>query len=313
MGVVGTTSVAPVAVHAWHAADRSRELWRRGTGAASTPPRPVLATVPAMEPTQHDVHVPPHSSARGAGATRRGRGRGGRGEVRAIARAAGRTCSRPGCETPAAATLVFSYREQVARLVDLLEQGEPQAYDLCAAHADRTRPPIGWELSDTRPPPSDSPRRLDDDETVAVLAAALRGETPPTRVSVVEGGRTGEADAPAVTGRTDASDDRAAEGASSDDAGTGEHADEDPLRAALEELQRVALPDDDVTATAPATPLRRDEEPDGDDDAPPAEGAAAVDGAAHDVWDEVESARAAADGTGDAADGGHEDPDLTLW
>lgn len=191
-----------------------------------------------MEPTHHDVHVPARPTVRGGSGAA---GRRGRGQVRAIARAAGRTCSRPGCDTPAAATLVFSYAERVARLVDLLEQGEPQTYDLCPAHADRTRPPLGWELADTRPPPSDAPRRLDDDETVEVLAAALRGETPPTRVSVVAGGRVDEPE-PA------APDEDAADGPD----------EEDPLRAALEELQRIATPEDEAAAVAaPATPLRR--------------------------------------------------------
>ena len=203
-----------------------------------------------MEPTQHDVHVPARPSVRGGSGAA---GRRGRGQVRAIARAAGRTCSRPGCDTPAAATLVFSYAERVARLVDLLEQGEPQTYDLCPAHADRTRPPVGWELSDTRPPPTDAPRRLDDDETVEVLAAALRGETPPTRVSVVAGGRVDEPDEhdAATPSAEDAAVHDAHDAADTED-------DEDPLRAALEELQRIATPEDEAAAiAAPATPLRR--------------------------------------------------------
>lgn len=295
--------MAPVAVDAWHMGDGSAGRVVHHPGAASTTRHPPLATVPAMEPTHHDVHVPPRSSARGAGAPRRGRG-----QVRAIARAAGRTCCRPGCETPAAATLVFSYKEQVARLVDLLEQNEPQAYDLCPAHADRTRPPVGWELSDTRPPPSDGSRRLDDDETVAVLAAALRGETPPTRVSVVEGGRVDDADSASA-----ADADAAADGAGGDHTTAGEdvdeavaHAsvDEDPLRAALEELQRVAMPDDDVTAAAPATPLRREPSA-GQQAAEPVE--PVDDEPVRAVWDEVVSAREA---SGTIED---QDDDLTLW
>ena len=202
-----------------------------------------------MEPSQHDIHVPARPSARGQGAVRRGRGR-----VRAIARAAGRTCSRPSCETPAAATLVFTYTERVARLVDLLEQAEPQTYDLCPAHADRTKPPVGWELADTRPPPTDAPRRLEDDETVEVLAAALRGETPPTRVSVLAGGREDEPEPESAPSPGVRADDE----------------DEDPLRAALEELQRIAAPDDEAARlAAPATPLRRSALPDPTGPPPP--------------------------------------------
>lgn len=230
-----------------------------------------MAIVRAMEPTKSDVPAPRHPRISGsAGSSRRGRG-----QVRAIARAAGRGCSRPHCDTPAAATLVFSYREQVARLVDLLDDPEPQTYDLCPAHADRTSPPRGWELADARPVRSDAPRRLDDDETVAVIAAALRGETPPARVSVVEGGLgedpdSGDPASPRADDATGTTDDAVAvDETSTDTAG------DDPLRAALEELQRVALPDDDAAvAAAPATLLR----PDDERDVAASEPATAVDG-----------------------------------
>lgn len=192
---------------------------------------------------QHDAHATPSPARRPtADGARRGRGR-----VRAIARAAGRGCSRPNCDVPAAATLVFSYHDRVARLVDLLDEVEPQAYDLCPTHADRTKPPVGWELTDTRPPPSTAPRRLDDDATVQVLAAALRGETPATRMDVVAGGRVDDP-APADGTAHPVEDD--------------EHDGDDPLRAALEELQRIATPDEDAAAVAiPATPLRRSTPP----------------------------------------------------
>lgn len=212
----------------------------------------LLATVRHMEPTSHDLPAARRPAPRVAGPPPRR----GRGQVRAIARAAGRTCSRPGCDTPAAATLVFSYREQVARVVELLDQGEPQAYDLCGVHADRTRPPVGWELADTRPPRTDTPRRLDDDETVAVLAAALRGEVPPTRVSVLEGG--GEDERVVAAAASDGDADGADAPDQVDRHDVVDEFDEDPLRAALEELQRVATPDDDIDPVA-ATPLRRDE------------------------------------------------------
>lgn len=187
------------------------------------------------------MHHDAHASPRPAAQPPRDGARRGRGRVRAIARAAGRGCSRPNCDVPAAATLVFSYHDRVARLVDLLDEVEPQAYDLCPTHADRTRPPVGWELTDTRPPPSDAPRRLDDDATVQVLAAALRGETPATRMDVVEGGRVDEPTPEVAAGAETEAD--------------GEDPDDDPLRAALEELQRIAAPDDDVAGVA-ATPLR---------------------------------------------------------
>lgn len=188
-------------------------------------------SVVPMEPRPTSPAVPERVSAPG------------RGRIPAIARAAGRSCSRPGCDTPAAATLVFSYAEQVARVVELLDGREPQAYDLCGPHADRTTPPRGWQLADTRPPRAEGrPRDVGDRATVDIIAAALRGETPATRVSVVAGGGG------AGAGRGDADDVEDAIG----------H-DEDPLRAALEEVQRVV--DDPDAPSAPAAPLRRPPSP----------------------------------------------------
>ncbi|MBW3577520.1 MAG: DUF3499 domain-containing protein [Actinobacteria bacterium] len=73
--------------------------------------------------------------------------------VRPLSRAAVRGCARPGCPTPAAATLRFSYGARKAVLSSLTPQAEPEAYDLCIHHADRSRPPRGWELLDGREVP----------------------------------------------------------------------------------------------------------------------------------------------------------------
>ena len=188
---------------------------------------------------------PSHSGAARAAeawSTRRG--------VSAIGIGARRRCQRDSCSEPATATLVFSYDEQVARIVGLLDDPQPQTYDLCGTHADRTSPPRGWELADTRPPVEDAPRRLDDEDTVAVIAAALRGDDSPRRVDVIEGG-----DGPVVPRRVIAT---AAPAAEAEQHEVPDAADEqDPLRAALEELQRVVVPDvtqevDEVVADEPA-------------------------------------------------------------
>lgn len=101
------------------------------------------------------------------------------GVVRPISRAAHRRCSRPGCPTPATATLAFRYRDQHATLVPLAPDGGPETYDLCGDHADRTRPPHGWTIADERPVEEDvevpDATDLGSERTVAVLAAALRG------------------------------------------------------------------------------------------------------------------------------------------
>jgi hypothetical protein len=81
---------------------------------------------------------------------------------------------------PANATLTFAYELRSARVGELSDEAMPEAYDLCGDHADRTKPPYGWSLTDERPDeplqPGQRPRDLGSDRTVAVLAAALRGD-----------------------------------------------------------------------------------------------------------------------------------------
>ena len=60
-----------------------------------------------------------------------------------------RLCARPGCGAPAGAALTFSYRNRTVVLDDL-GVNEPFSIDLCAAHADRTAPPMGWTGHDRR-------------------------------------------------------------------------------------------------------------------------------------------------------------------
>jgi hypothetical protein len=101
--------------------------------------------------------------------------------VHPLSRAAERPCARPGCPSPARATLTFAYAQREAWIERLQERVEPQAYDLCANHASRTRPPHGWSFRDRRPEeerrigsPPVTPADLGGERTVAVLAAALR-------------------------------------------------------------------------------------------------------------------------------------------
>lgn len=108
--------------------------------------------------------------------------------VRPLSRVAGRPCARPGCPTPARATLSFRYATREAWLEKLHDESSPATYDLCGSHADRTRPPTGWGIVDERPAEDQEraepapTRDLGDEHTVAVLAAALRAVpvTPPT-------------------------------------------------------------------------------------------------------------------------------------
>lgn len=107
--------------------------------------------------------------------------RGGEGTVVRLPRADQRACARPACVAPAVATLSFSYAERRVELSVLVDRPQPQTYDLCTAHAARTRPPHGWQLRDRRPEDTSLPDArpsvpadLGGDRTVAVLAAALR-------------------------------------------------------------------------------------------------------------------------------------------
>ena len=61
-----------------------------------------------------------------------------------------RRCARPGCGRPASTTLSYAYAERVVWLDDLHAEDSPAHHDLCGPHADRTRPPRGWELTDRR-------------------------------------------------------------------------------------------------------------------------------------------------------------------
>jgi hypothetical protein len=48
------------------------------------------------------------------------------------------------------ATVTYHYGEQAAWLDQLTVDRDPHAYDMCAGHAERLRPPQGWMLDDRR-------------------------------------------------------------------------------------------------------------------------------------------------------------------
>jgi Protein of unknown function (DUF3499) len=61
-----------------------------------------------------------------------------------------RQCCRPACAEPAVATVTYHYGEQAAWVDPLSNERDPHAYDMCARHAERLRPPQGWALDDRR-------------------------------------------------------------------------------------------------------------------------------------------------------------------
>jgi hypothetical protein len=46
--------------------------------------------------------------------------------------------------------VVLRYEEREVLVGDLTAEADPNLVDLCADHAGRLTPPIGWTLSDTR-------------------------------------------------------------------------------------------------------------------------------------------------------------------
>ncbi len=58
-------------------------------------------------------------------------------------------CAR--CGAPAGAVMSYNYAESAVWLDDLTSQITPGAgYAVCARHADRLTPPLGWTLTDRR-------------------------------------------------------------------------------------------------------------------------------------------------------------------
>lgn len=91
-----------------------------------------------------------------------------------------RRCSRPGCPSPAIATLTYVYADSTAVLGPLATAAEPHSYDLCAVHAERLTVPRGWDavrLADATAAPQPS---SDDLEALAdAVREAGRGVRGP--------------------------------------------------------------------------------------------------------------------------------------
>jgi uncharacterized protein DUF3499 len=61
-----------------------------------------------------------------------------------------RACSKTNCNEPAVATIALRYERRQVAMADLLPEHDPNHMELCAAHADRLVPPIGWVVQDER-------------------------------------------------------------------------------------------------------------------------------------------------------------------
>jgi hypothetical protein len=58
------------------------------------------------------------------------------------------SCTR--CGALAAAIMTFDYSDGAVWMDDVLDDVEVHGYLLCADHADRMTPPLGWTLTDRR-------------------------------------------------------------------------------------------------------------------------------------------------------------------
>ena len=64
-----------------------------------------------------------------------------------------RTCARPGCASPATASMTYEYASRTVWLdVPGSEPDPDAAWGLCGTHADRLKVPVGWDRNDRRPP-----------------------------------------------------------------------------------------------------------------------------------------------------------------
>jgi Protein of unknown function (DUF3499) len=61
-----------------------------------------------------------------------------------------RSCARPACGAPPAATLAYDYAGRTVWVDPLSDEPHPMTHDLCSRHADTTREPNGWDLIDRR-------------------------------------------------------------------------------------------------------------------------------------------------------------------
>ena len=61
-----------------------------------------------------------------------------------------RDCAKTHCSSPASTTMFLRYEEREVRIVDLTMEDDRNLVDLCSSHADRLKPPVGWDILDDR-------------------------------------------------------------------------------------------------------------------------------------------------------------------
>ena len=61
-----------------------------------------------------------------------------------------RDCAKAHCSSPASTTMILRYEERKVRIVDLTMENDRNLVDLCFSHANRLKPPLGWDILDER-------------------------------------------------------------------------------------------------------------------------------------------------------------------
>ena len=61
-----------------------------------------------------------------------------------------RDCAKTHCTSQASTTMILRYEEREVVLVDLTPKDDRNLVDLCASHANRLKPPLGWDVFDRR-------------------------------------------------------------------------------------------------------------------------------------------------------------------
>lgn len=61
-----------------------------------------------------------------------------------------RACAKMRCGEPVARSVALRYQDRIVVVAKLIPESDPSVLDLCEAHAEALRPPLGWELLDDR-------------------------------------------------------------------------------------------------------------------------------------------------------------------
>ncbi|WP_344251340.1 MULTISPECIES: DUF3499 domain-containing protein [Brevibacterium] len=107
-----------------------------------------------------------------------------------------RTCSKVSCSRSASATMTYVHADACVVVGPLARRAEPGAHDLCADHAARLTPPVGWEL--IRIGATEEPPERTHDDLLAIADAVREAAATPAPGSRP---RAVDADSEADTGQ----------------------------------------------------------------------------------------------------------------